>query len=83
MDMDSEPEGIDVKQDAEAELGGTVGDVQDNLEAALMAARELGDEKLEDQIGNTLTFFTRQHVVKESSRRNQNSLFGIKSNNKQ
>ena len=32
-----------------------------------MAARELGDEKLEDQIGNTLTFFTRQHVVKESS----------------
>ena len=67
MDMDSDPEGIDVKQDAEAELGGTVGDVQDNLEAALMAARELGDEKLEDQIGNTLTFFTRQHVVKESS----------------
>ena len=67
MDMDSEPEGIDVKQDAEAELGGTVGDVQDNLEAALMAARELGDEKLEDQIGNTLTFFTRQHVVKEDN----------------
>ena len=66
MDMDSEPEGIDVKQDAKAELGGDVGDVQDNLEAALMAARELGDEKLEDQIGNTLTFFTRQHVVKEN-----------------
>jgi len=66
MDMDSEPEGIDVKQDAKAELGGNVGDVQDNLEAALMAARELGDEKLEDQIGNTLTFFTRQHVVKEN-----------------
>jgi hypothetical protein len=65
IDMDSEPEGIDVKQDAKAELGGNVGDVQDNLEAALMAARELGDEKLEDQIGNTLTFFTRQHVVKE------------------
>ena len=65
MDMDSDVEGIDVKQDADAELSGTVGDVQDNLEAALEAARKLGDEKLEDQIGNTLTFFTRAHVVKE------------------
>ena len=65
MDMGSDAEGIDVKQDADTDLGGTVGDVQDNLEAALAAARELGDEKLEDQIGNTLTFFTRQHVVKE------------------
>ena len=64
MDMDSEADGIDVKQDADTDLGGTVGDVQDNLEAALEAARELGDEKLEDQIGNTLTFFTRTHVVK-------------------
>ena len=64
MDMDSDVEGINVKQDADADLGGTVGDVQDNLEAALEAARKLGDEKLEDQIGNTLTFFTRTHVVK-------------------
>ncbi len=66
VDMDSDAEGIDVKQDADTDLGGTVGDVQDNLEAALAAARQLGDEKLEDQIGNTLTFFTRQHVVKEA-----------------
>ena len=29
------------------------------------AAKKLGDEKLSSQIGNTLTFFTRQHVVKE------------------
>jgi hypothetical protein len=65
MDMDAGEGGIDVKQDADADLGGTVGDVQDNLEAALEAARKLGDEKLEDQIGNTLTFFTRTHVVKE------------------
>ena len=65
MDMDAGEDGINVKQDADAELGGTVGDVQDNLEAALEAARKLGDEKLEDQIGNTLTFFTRTHVVKE------------------
>ena len=66
MDMDAEADGINVKQDADADLGGTVGDVQDNLEAALEAARKLGDEKLEDQIGNTLTFFTRTHVVKEN-----------------
>jgi hypothetical protein len=61
-----EKEGIDVKQDAESDLTGVVGDVQDNLEAALEAARKLGDEKLVDQIGNTLTFFTRTHVVKEN-----------------
>lgn len=62
-----EKEGIDVKQDAESDLTGVVGDVQDNLEAALEAARKLGDEKLVDQVGNTLTFFTRTHVVKEEA----------------
>ena len=62
-----EKEGIDVKQDAESDLTGIVGDVQDNLEAALEAARKLGDEKLVDQVGNTLTFFTRTHVVKEEA----------------
>ena len=66
MEGDSEVDGIDVKQDADAELGGVKGDVQDNLEAALEAAKKLGDDKLVDQIGNSLTFFTRQHVVKES-----------------
>ncbi len=63
---DDEKEGIDVRQDADSDLTGVVGNVQDNLEAALEAARKLGDEKLVDQIGNTLTFFTRTHVVKEN-----------------
>jgi len=54
---------ISVSQDAEANLSGTKGNVQDNLEAALKAAQELGDQKLVDQIGNTLTFFTRAHVI--------------------
>ena len=62
-----EKEGIDVKQDADSDLTGVVGNVQDNLEAALEAARKLGDEKLVDQVGNTLTFFTRNHVVKEEA----------------
>jgi hypothetical protein len=38
--------------------------VQDSLQAALESANSLGDEKLADQIGNTITFFTRQYVVK-------------------
>lgn len=54
--------GINVTQDAEADLSGTKGNVQDNLEAALQAALNLGDEKLVNQIKNTLTFFTRTQV---------------------
>jgi hypothetical protein len=54
---------INVSQDAKADLSGTKGNVQDNLEAALKAAQNLGDQKLIDQIGNTITFFTRAHVI--------------------
>lgn len=38
-------------------------EIQTHLEAALEAARGLGDEKLVDQIGNTITFYTRTHIV--------------------
>ena len=62
----AEDEGeVDVEADAKVELSGDKKDVSDNLEAALEAARALGDEKLVDQIGNTITFFTRAHIVKE------------------
>ena len=37
--------------------------VQDSLKAAMDAANELGNQKLADQIGNTITFFTREFVV--------------------
>jgi hypothetical protein len=37
--------------------------VQDALTQAQAAAQQLGDKKLMDQIGNTITFFTRAHVV--------------------
>ena len=37
--------------------------VQDSLKAAMDAAQALGSDKLADQIGNTITFFTRQFVV--------------------
>ena len=62
-----EPQGpgkIDVSQNADADLTGDKKRVQDNLEAALEAAKALGDDKLATQIGNSLTFFTKQHVVK-------------------
>jgi hypothetical protein len=38
--------------------------IMDNLEQALEFAKTKGDEKLIDQIGNTITFFTRQYIVK-------------------
>jgi len=37
--------------------------VQDSLEAAMKASQELGNQTLTDQIGNTITYFTRQFVV--------------------
>ena len=41
--------------------------VQDALTQAQAAAQKLGDSKLTDQIGNTITFFTRAHVVEKGA----------------
>ena len=41
--------------------------VQDSLTAAMKAAQELGNSKLADQIGNTITFFTREFVVGQNT----------------
>ena len=46
-----------------AEVDPNVKAVQDALTQAQAAAEKLGDEKLTDQIGNTITFFTRTHIV--------------------
>jgi hypothetical protein len=46
-----------------AEVDPNVKAVQDSLTQAQAAAQQLGDAKLLDQIGNTITFFTRTHVV--------------------
>jgi hypothetical protein len=40
-----------------------VAEIQDLLNQLQDAAEELGDEKLLTQIGNTITFFTREHVA--------------------
>ena len=51
---------IDVTTD---QVNPNVKAVQDALTQAQAAARTLGDNKLTDQIGNTITFFTRSHIV--------------------
>ena len=49
---------------AETDTPTDTGGIMGNLEAAIEKARELGDEKLIDQIGNTITFYTRQYISK-------------------
>ena len=66
IDVDASAEeevGVETDQEAGEGLSGDKKSVQDSLEAALQGARALGDEKLADQIGNSITFFTRTHVV--------------------
>jgi hypothetical protein len=46
-----------------SEISPEVKATQDALTSAIEAAKALGDEKLADQIGNSITFFTRTHVV--------------------
>ena len=46
-----------------AEISPEVKATQDALTSAIEAAKALGDQKLADQIGNSITFFTRTHVV--------------------
>jgi hypothetical protein len=48
-----------------SEVDPNVKSVQDALTQAQAAAQQLGDKKLMDQIGNTITFFTRAHVVEK------------------
>jgi len=55
----------DTEEEIAPELEGDTKDILTHLESALEAAKAKGDEKLINQIGNTITFFTRQYVVKE------------------
>jgi len=61
---DEELEDIEPETIPTAGLTGEMKEISDALEAALENARDLGDEKLVNQIGNTITYFTRAHVVK-------------------
>jgi hypothetical protein len=49
--------------DPEAGLTQDEQDIQNALKVAFDNATQIGDDKLADQIGNTITMFTRTHVV--------------------
>lgn len=63
--VDDEESEVDIN--VKASMPGEDGDVEE-VQALLMkaqqAATDLGDEKLTDQIGNTITYFTRAHVAR-------------------
>jgi hypothetical protein len=60
---DTEEIEVEEPVDTEVSGGGDMKELQSNLEAALEIAKQVGDEKLIDQIGNTLTFFVRAYIV--------------------
>jgi hypothetical protein len=61
MDMDVEEPSMDAAP--EVGLSKDEQEIQDSLKLAYDNAVAIGDEKLADQIGNSITFFTRTHVV--------------------
>ena len=68
VDVDVEADDIEIERKgttAKVEVGLSPEEeiIQDSLKAAMDAADALGNDKLSDQIGNTITFFTREYVV--------------------
>ena len=68
IDVDAQGDDINIKKTgvkANIEVGLSPVEelVQDSLQAAMKASEGLGDEVLTDQIGNTITYFTRKFVV--------------------
>ena len=59
-DLESE---MPAEEPAEPTTGGSAQDVQKELMDALEAAKGIGDVKLQRQISNALTYFTRQQVA--------------------
>jgi len=68
-DVDVEDVDIDIEEPGTEEMGGgedpTIERIQDLLNQLQDEAEKLGDEKLLKQVGNTITFFTRQHVAEK------------------
>ena len=78
VDIDDESE--ESKIEVDSELAGEDADTAAILGLLTKAQEEaegLGDEKLMDQIGNTITYYTRAHVVKSTETRAvaENELF--------
>jgi hypothetical protein len=70
VDVKVDDEESEVDIDVKASMPGESEDVEE-VQALLMKAQEaaqaFGDEKLTDQIGNTITYFTRSHVAGQVS----------------
>jgi hypothetical protein len=61
-EMDTEVE-VDVEAAPASGLSAEEQEIQNSLKIAYDSAAAIGDQKLADQIGNSITFFTRTHVV--------------------
>tara|TARA_R110002153_G_scaffold163451_1_gene315994 strand:- start:503 stop:982 length:480 start_codon:yes stop_codon:yes gene_type:complete len=62
IEVDSEEPPVDVAPEG-AGLSSDEQEIQNSLKMAYDNAVAIGDQKLADQIGNSITFFTRTHVV--------------------
>jgi hypothetical protein len=63
VDMDIDVDS-DMDDDMDMSGGGDEDEVLKHLIDARKEAKNLGDEKLLTQIGNTITYFTRKHIAK-------------------
>jgi uncharacterized protein with von Willebrand factor type A (vWA) domain len=63
VEVDMEEPSVDATPSADVGLSSDEQEIQDSLKLAYDNAVAIGDEKLADQIGNSITFFTRTHVV--------------------
>lgn len=63
VDVDVEEPAMDTKPTPSQGLTAEEQEIQNSLKIAYDNAISMGDQKLADQIGNSITFFTRTHVV--------------------
>ena len=63
LDVDVDFEDTDVDINDEDGLSPEEKVIQNSLQAALNSSNSIGNQKLSDQIGNTITFFTREYIV--------------------
>ena len=69
VDVDVEDVDVDIDVEAPAETSSEPGltsdemEIQNSLKRAYDTAVSIGDEKLSNQIANSITFFTKTHVV--------------------
>jgi hypothetical protein len=61
--MDVTPPEANSEVNADGDINPTVKAIQDSLQKAFAQAKQLGDEKLATQIGNTLTMLLRDQVL--------------------